>query len=615
MKEPPDPPDSIRNYTTIKVPLKKVLKHYNFIKPKFDNAIHRVNQFASRTYEFLDMYILWKFNNSKSLPIINKSLILRIFNLIGIRSTSGRKSKIIEDDLQQFYDAHFLPIYPLKIDKINLTYPLDLLSKEIIKCLETNIRTHFIDYCNKYINAYHKYPQQKIIKESKKNRISKKADYYALNKRIRAIKSDFIHWETSRSDPVYHQWLKNQYKEIFSFTEITNNLAYDVKLDPQKYLLPSLIINKRIEELGCRPFQVIPQRTFGIKNITLNTSGLVEVLADHAQEIYSVGYTEMINHTRQYQKHAWIEVLKVENRGIFKHPKHIFFNQIQTDGISCSLLFIRKDYYRKTYGQKMPEDLSDEVYIKKLTDLSKEECQEIKNIIAIDPGKRALMTMVNSKGVIYSITNARRRVETGAKRSQQILLAEKELSNLNVREVKLSKETKRTTSFDKYTKFLGIKQQNPQLGEFYQRELWRKLTLNRYIRTQSFNHRILNEISKKYGKDVVIGLGNWSNNCSTQLKGSAPSLNKSLYKILSGCFRVLEVDEFRTSKLYNRDTTKELEKKKVRGKRRHALLTLKGKSNGVIINRDNNASKNILGICEEYLKNQTRPQAFNRVVL
>jgi hypothetical protein len=609
------PPDNVKNFITVKVPLRKVLKNWDLIKPKFDQVVIKINQFATRTYEFLNMYILWKFQLNQILPKIDKSLILRIFNLIGQRSSKGRKSKVVQDDIQEFYQTHFEQIYPSKIDKVNLTYPLALLSEEIIKCLETNIKTHFIDYCNKYINIVHRNPKQKIIKESKKSRSEKKVEYSELNKCIRAIKNDFINLEITKSDPIYHPWLETQYQEIFTFTEITNNLAYDVKIDPQRYLLPSLIINKKIEELTYRPFQVIPQRTFGLKNITLNTSGLVEVLADHTQEIYSVGYSDMKNNTKQYQKHAWIEVLKLENRGIFQHPHHVFYNQIQTDGVSCSLLFIRKEYQNKTYGQKMPKDLLDDLYIEKLTDLTNQECNKITNIIGVDPGKRALMTMVNSQNKFYSVTNARRRVETGTKRSSKILLAEKELNGLKEFETKLSQETKRTIFLDRYTRFVNVKQNNPEIEEFYIKELWRKLALKRYIKTQSFNHRILNEISQNYGSDVVIGLGNWSNNCSTQLRGSAPSLNRGLYKILSTRFQVQEVDEFRTSKLYNLDTSQELVKLKVRGKSRHALLTPKGKPNGVIINRDNNACKNILSICRRYLKNQTRPKAFSRLVL
>ena len=61
MKEPPDPKS---NYKTIKVPLKKVLKHYNIIQPKFEDSVLRVNQFATITYEFLKLYVLHLFENN-----------------------------------------------------------------------------------------------------------------------------------------------------------------------------------------------------------------------------------------------------------------------------------------------------------------------------------------------------------------------------------------------------------------------------------------------------------------------------------------------------------------------------------------------------------------------
>jgi len=60
-----------------------------------------------------------------------------------------------------------------------------------------------------------------------------------------------------------------------------------------------------------------------------------------------------------------------------------------------------------------------------------------------------------------------------------------------------------------------------------------------------------------------------------------PSPNKGIIKTLSKRFEVVEVDEFRTSKIYHNDLTTELTNVKVKqGKRMkpiHGLLTLTGK--------------------------------------
>jgi hypothetical protein len=83
MKEPPDPILVSSNYRTIKVPLKKVIKHFDIIQPKFEESVLRVNQFATIGYAFLKLYVLHLFENKVELPKINKALITKIFNLIG----------------------------------------------------------------------------------------------------------------------------------------------------------------------------------------------------------------------------------------------------------------------------------------------------------------------------------------------------------------------------------------------------------------------------------------------------------------------------------------------------------------------------------------------------
>ena len=77
-----------------------------------------------------------------------------------------------------------------------------------------------------------------------------------------------------------------------------------------------------------------------------------------------------------------------------------------------------------------------------------------------------------------------------------------------------------------------------------------------------------------------------------------------------------ETDEFKTSKLYNK-TFKELTNVKVRKGRHtkslHQVLTLKEETEKCIrVNRDKNASMNILYLGKYFLENQSRPIEFQR---
>jgi hypothetical protein len=85
-------------------------------------------------------------------------------------------------------------------------------------------------------------------------------------------------------------------------------------------------------------------------------------------------------------------------------------------------------------------------------------------------------------------------------------------------------------------------------------------------------------------------------------------------KLLLKRFELLEVNEYNTSKLYNK-TFKELTNVSIRRnkhkKHLHEILTQKEELNKrIFVNRDKNACKNILYLGKYYLTNQSRPKDF-----
>jgi len=614
MNKPPDPV-----FRTIKIPLQKILKHYDEIIPKIEDTVLRVNKFATVGYEFIKLYVLDQYENELELPKINKVFIKTIFSLLGQGSNKGRKSQI-PDDLQEFYDDIFTEIYPDKINSIHLSYILPILIDEMIRCIETNTKTNFLKYLTRYINITLKNPKVSEIKALKLPKEESKVLYNQLYKEIRDVKDDLINGKINKSDKKYHKFIKDLIKNVLP--KINKSIVYDVVVSPDKYILSSIIINSKIEALSKKVYQVFPLRSNLVpKNITLNTSGIIEMINDKNKTIYSYGYSEMNNNAKKYQKHVWKEILKIENDSIFKQPDYVFYNQIQTDGISCSILFIKKEYADKTWGQKLPE-YTEEIHYTKLHEISEEKCIEYQDrtLVGIDPGKKDLLTMVSEDKTFYKYSNCRRRNDTYTKRSQQIILNEKKKNDITSIETKLSKYSKTSLNSEKFTDYLLEKASNlEELTDFYERPLFRKLALRRYCRTKSSEDQMLNEISKKYGpsETILLGLGDFSvNSTSQQMRGCMPTPHKSLLKILQKRFEVVVIDEHRTSKLYNKDSTVELKNFKVRRGRKmksiHQLLTPTRNPNGVILNRDRNACQNMLDILKEFLWHRTRPQAFCR---
>jgi hypothetical protein len=121
------------------------------------------------------------------------------------------------------------------------------LKEEMIRCIETNIKTHFIDYVRKYINILYRNPARKIIKDNKTlTKTARAILYKALNKEMKDLKSDFIMCQVKDSDPKYHQWLQNEIKTLFPF-KVNQHVAYHVKEDPG----PTEIFIRKIFLIKC----------------------------------------------------------------------------------------------------------------------------------------------------------------------------------------------------------------------------------------------------------------------------------------------------------------------------------------------------------------------------
>ena len=82
--------------------------------------------------------------------------------------------------------------------------------------------------------------------------------------------------------------------------------------------------------------------------------------------------------------------------------KYIFNHMFSTDGIGCSLVFIRIDSKDKPIPQTNNLSSNEYDYI---TELSNEELNHLKdyNKVAIDPGKNTIMFMTDEKGEYLKI--------------------------------------------------------------------------------------------------------------------------------------------------------------------------------------------------------------------
>ena len=637
-EKPPDPSEQV--YRIIKCPLKCVLKRYDTLHPIIEKAVMDMNEIVILSYQFIRMYLLNKFNNKQDLPTINKQFVLDVIKTISSPNTKrGQKTKEenIKNatgklDMKQFYNEEFSKLVSLSETKkpsySNKTHILAITANEMISCINTNISTHFVKHLFKYINCLFKEPKSlEIKKETDKEK--RKGLYKELNQEIRDLKSDLINNKIENSKEEYHSWIRENKGFLFP-NKVNKSVAYDVKCNPEKYIKYSFYINQKIEELGKRPYQVIPQRNNIVpKSITLNSNGIVDLIDDKKQTIFQYNKSELVLHAKKHQKHIWSKILKLEKKDIYNQKEYVFYNQIITDGFSCSLLFILKKYKDKVFGDKLPQ-LNNEMEFTKVEDLSKDKCNEYLTdkykLVSLDPGKIRPITMIDENNKFFKYTACRRRVETYTKRSNYIILQEKKKNGIVEKERKSPNYNSRTLNQEKYKHFITNKTiLNNEVKEFYQKPLFRKLAFRRFIRTKQSEVKLLNEIENTYltkkeikqGKKIAILHGDYSR--TTQMKGCIPTPNIGMKKLLLSRFDIVEINEFNTSKLYNK-TLKEMEnvsvKRKKHKKSLHEILTPKEETKcRIFVNRDVNACKNILLLGKCYLESQTRPEEFTRKVI
>ena len=247
-------------------------------------------------------------------------------------------------------------------------------------------------------------------------------------------------------------------------------------------------------------------------------------------------------------------------------------------------------------------------------------------LAVIDPGKRSLLFLKGNNGKVYEYTNKEhmkrtKRLSNGAK-----LLNYREKKKVIENESELSKYNSKSVKFSIFSKFIEKKNEvNKEVNKVYEEKIFRKYRFYRYINTQRANMYIINKIKEIFGEEIVIFYGDWS--IGKSMKNFISTPNLTLKRLLSKYFKLYNLDEYNTSKLNNITHTPcehlSLPDKYGRLRELHSVLTFKmekydsdGNSNQkprkVNINRDNNATNNMLYIVQYFLENKRFPDAFMR---
>jgi len=601
----PKPPDPFERsgkqpYQTLKIPIKTILRDKEAL-PILTQLVFDMNELVIHTYQFIRLYLLHLLQNNIKFPEINDTFILYCMKTLGERDNRGKEAKNIDllNQLDLFYSNEYQPLLNhAKISLKNKTYILPYLATHIHTAFSNNITERFTTHLLRFINQ-----TTTSITEDRSIRLQ-------FKHRIFELKDD------EKNSP-FQEWKDTHLYHILP-TNIKKSIHYDVKVRPFVYLKGMLYMNSVLEENDRKLFQPIPLRTDIIpKYITLDTASLVSLFCPEKDKNgKKTKKGELLKNIKENQRDIWSSFVDINNK-IFRNQHYQFSYQLQTDGVGCSLLFIRKDLVEnKKWGSKIPV-VEEKEYpqLETLDDQIIEELKPIK-IIGCDPGKRSLVYMVDDEGNRLQYTAPQKRIEGKAKRNSYVLGIEKRRYGIIDKETVLSSYNGKTSNLEKFKSYLVEKTQlNNETMAFYQREVWRKMKFRSYSYGKKSVDVFLNKIKKTFGENLLIGYGNWSRD--TQMKHFMPTMNKGLRKLIHRKYDTITVNECMTSKMCC-GCKNELENyKDKKGKKIHRLLVCKSQvcvssqnKKAVYKTRDLNSAVNILNLTIAWLEKKKRPVEF-----
>jgi hypothetical protein len=423
---------------------------------------------------------------------------------------------------------------------------------------------------------------------------------------------------------MYHKWI-NQQKQFITPNKASykkNNIVYDLMCSPMDYFHCMIRMMKQIEKEEQTIYNVFPMRSEVIpKHIRLDTTTLVHLLMRKKQGNKSDFLTK--GNLKRKEDKIWEFFFRTE-RKFFKKKYYEFHHMIETDGVSCSLLLLRKDLV----GKKLPmmkKGLSTEIYIDELNDYSQ---IQNKKIVAIDPGKCDLIYCVddcNKESNKFRYSQDQRRKETKKKKFSKIQLELKQ-EKINGKtiiewETEISKYNRKSLNIPKFKEYIKKKSEiNGMLFTFYEKYIFRKLRLQSYRNTKRSEQKMLNNFKRIFGneKDVIVCFGDYEQ--KKQMKFKEATKGKGMRTLFRKAgFQTYLVDEFRTSCMCSKCEIGICKKTMVRENPKpyrsgnvlvHGLICCK---NGCgYWNRDVNGATNIYKIAYNAINNKERPNYLSR---
>jgi len=573
--------------------------------------------------------------------------------------------------------------YEVKLDGVNLSQILGYMSIDMLTNIENNIKLHFIKYLNRFVNSSFKKQNNELLEKCEKETKLRKElnkDLYEIKQDLINNTSNsnnkYHEWINKHKVNIFPKEFNTSYEfdimnnpqnyikgmiymcieiekigtKSFQFFPLRNNIILKYIPIDSKSLIELFIeedkntyltdIENKKQELWSKYLNlnnpVFKQKEYSFDyristdcfsvSIQLIHNDFIQKEKDKKQNM-KTKKNEMKDLTKdmnQEQKEKYKEDLIKKKKD--EQVKLKLEKKLLKDKEKEAYKKLSKEEKLKLKEQKNKENKLKQIikYIEfpYLEELDEKQYNELKNgnWVTADPGKRTLMYMKNKEGITYRYTNRMHMNKTKRLKYQRLIKNYKDKKEITTTENKLSEFNSKSCILNEFKKFIKNKNElNKVLLEKYKEDIFRKYKWYSYINRKKAETDLARNIKNKFGKDVILIQGDWSDKLKTtpsRIKYiSTPNLG--LKRKLNEYLTIYNIDEFRTSclnyKTEERCENMYLPDKKGTKRKIHSILRYQTESKRMgCINRDENAVNNMIKIVNTYLLNKTRPEKFRR---
>jgi hypothetical protein len=396
---PKKPPDKLR---TIKCSFSCILKtkDKNVIDKLF-SATCRTHKIIIHTYQFLRLWILYKYKKNIDIPIITEDTIKMAFKTL-IKDTNGPKPKgsnlLIYEELTKFYNKSYSKLNNNELlDGSNLSQILNYSATDMLTNIENNIKINFIGYVKRFVNSSFRKINNELLETAPYGtKVNLRKE---LNKDLYEIKEDLLN-NTLLSNKKYHNWI-NQHKNNMFPSEFTDSYDFDVKNNPHKYIKHMIYMCLELEKLEVKSFQFFPLRTnIAPKYIPIDTKSIIEILVDKIKikELGKNVKQDLLDDIEGNKHNLWSQYFNLDNP-IFYQKEYSFDYRISTDCLGVSIQLIHNNLIEKSNQQKHNRKNKKQQMKKTCKDMTQEEKEKFKEDLEIKQKKEQEKIKLQNKQI------------------------------------------------------------------------------------------------------------------------------------------------------------------------------------------------------------------------